>query len=295
MRKYFGVGWGFLCLGLVGHHFWTLGQFSLGGKSACHCVWKCGPWTASGETFTGEQCVGTCAVVTNWLQCVWGYCPAWLHQVEGREKGFRPPHTIASLCMWPNEPSGGILAQGNDGFVFSPPWVVCGRRRKGEAESERPGTADGPGSHWGWTGRGLLSLVPICHLRPIPSSSDPPAPPWLRSWGLGRSKGQLDPHRWFWGAEWNRAEILAASVYYSPDLFKITGFIWLLNQKGCDTFRLFTANSKSAALFPGLHVIFPTCTSSVFSSLGRYVNWNNKGRCDCGYTRGLARTLCPVH
>lgn len=38
VRKYFGVGWGFLCLGLVGHHFWTLGQFSLGGKSAFHCV-----------------------------------------------------------------------------------------------------------------------------------------------------------------------------------------------------------------------------------------------------------------
>lgn len=47
--------------------------------------------------------------------------PAWLHQVEGREKGFRLPHTIAALCTWPKEPSGGILAQGNDGYVFSPP------------------------------------------------------------------------------------------------------------------------------------------------------------------------------
>lgn len=234
-----------------------------------------------------------------WLQCVWGLAaatPALLHQVEGREKGFRPPQTLASLCTRSKEPSGAILAQGNDSFVFSPPWVVCGRKRKGKAESEQPGTADGPGSHWGWTGQGLLSLVPICHLRSIPNSSDPPASPWLRSWGLGgRNRGELDSPRWFWGAEWNKAEILSADVCYSSVLFKITGFIWLLNQKGCDTFSLFTANSKSAALFPGLHVIFPTCASSVFSSLGRYVNWNNKGRCDCGYTRGLARTLCPVH
>ena len=34
-----------------------------------------------------------------------------LYQVEGREKGFWLPQTLASLWKWPKEPSGAILAQ----------------------------------------------------------------------------------------------------------------------------------------------------------------------------------------
>lgn len=61
---------------------------------------------------------------------------------------------------------------------------------------------------------------------------------------------------------------MSAGVHCSSELFKIMGFIWLLNQKGWDTFSSFCANSKSAALLAGLSAILPTCVSSVFPSLG---------------------------
>lgn len=181
-------------------------------------------------------------------------------------------------------------------FASAPPQVIRGRRRKGEAESEQLGTAAGPSSLWRWIGWELLSLVPSssCHPRSIPSSCDCPASPWLPSyWEQDLEESWTVPGDF--GVHWNRAEVLLANVHYSSDLFKLTGIIWLLDQKDCDTISLFCTNSKSAALLPGLDVIFPTCTSSVFPSLGRYVKWNNKERSDCGYTWGLARTLCPVH
>lgn len=210
----------------------------------------------------GVAAAGLTAVATVWAGGLAAPTSAWLGwspAVPGGREGegvWASSNSCffteaAKRAEWSHSCPGKAFA--GYGFASSLLRVICGRRRKGEAESEQLGTAAGPGSHCGGTGQGLLSLVPTspCHPKSIPSSSDPLASPRLCSWGLGgRSRGELDPPRWFWGAEWNRAEVLSAGFHYSSDLFKITGFIWLLNQKGWDTISLFCANSKSAALLP---------------------------------------------